>query len=160
MKAKIIILVVLVILVTSGVVFGKKILNLNQSDGNDIATPTSDDIRPIVVKIGESAIFGRYLTDKNGMTLYVFSDDTESKANCEKECLAKWKIYEFDNLTLIGINDEQSKRVRVMTRSDGFQQFTYDKKPLYYYIGDEKPGEINGVDEKIVGSKWSVVIPQ
>lgn len=157
MKSQKIILVVLVIFVVSGILFGMKIFGLSWGK-NNIETNTSNATREILVKTGESPIFGKYLTDAKGIALYTFSEDTESKSNCSGECLGKWKIYEFDNISLVSITDELSRKVRVMTREDGFQQFTFNMKPLYYYIGDENPGEINGVDEKVVGSKWSLVL--
>jgi predicted lipoprotein with Yx(FWY)xxD motif len=44
-------------------------------------------------------------------------------------------------------------------RADGTRQLTYAGRPLYFYVGDKKPGQIlcQGVSE--FGGDWLVVRP-
>ena len=41
-----------------------------------------------------------------------------------------------------------------LTREDGSAQVTYNGRPVYYYAGDEKPGDTNGHE---VGGVWFAV---
>jgi hypothetical protein len=45
------------------------------------------------------------------------------------------------------------------TRSDGSKQVAYDGHPLYYFVGDSKPGEITGQGNDGFGAKWWLVNP-
>lgn len=42
-------------------------------------------------------------------------------------------------------------------RRDGTVQVTYDGHPLYYYVGDVKPGEILCQNVEEFGGRWLVV---
>ena len=44
-------------------------------------------------------------------------------------------------------------------RRDGRRQVTYNRRPLYYYVGDKSPGQVlcQNVDE--FGGTWLVVRP-
>jgi hypothetical protein len=41
-----------------------------------------------------------------------------------------------------------------LNRSDGHNQVTYAGHPLYYYVGDTKPGDTNGQGLDDFGAKW------
>jgi predicted lipoprotein with Yx(FWY)xxD motif len=42
-------------------------------------------------------------------------------------------------------------------RSDGRLQVTYGGRPLYYYVGDRKPGQVLCQNVKEFGGLWLVV---
>ena len=42
-------------------------------------------------------------------------------------------------------------------RSDGKLQVTYAGRPLYYYVGDRKPGQISCQNVSEFGGLWLVV---
>lgn len=85
------------------------------------------------IKLGTSATLGSYLTDKDGNTLYYFSNDAGGANNCTGGCTAAWPIYFVSGLTQaklgtgLLIADFDS-----ITSANG-KQLTYKGWPLYYY---------------------------
>ncbi len=95
---------------------------------------------------------GQYLTDGNGMTLYVFGKES-GKSTCYDACAKTWVPYKSDGEKLTG-PEELTKRINVYTRTDGSNQYAYGQTPLYYYKDDQKPGDINGWNKE---AGWSPV---
>ena len=93
----------------------------------------------------------------NGMTVYMFANDVKGsgKSNCTGGCIATWPA-----LTVAaGAKPTGGSGVKgtlgTITRSDdGTLQVTYNGKPLYFFSGDNAPGDSNGVYKN-----WSAVIP-
>jgi predicted lipoprotein with Yx(FWY)xxD motif len=107
------------------------------------------------VKLQSNASLGEFLVDGNGMTLYVFSDDVTGQSECFDGCLAAWPLYYAPDLKpAAGLS---AADFGTITRTDGSQQTTYKGWPLYYYIDDEKAGDVNG---EALGNIWFVAKPQ
>jgi predicted lipoprotein with Yx(FWY)xxD motif len=49
--------------------------------------------------------------------------------------------------------------VRTTRRADGTLQVTYAGRPLYYYVGDRRPGQILCQNVSEYGGLWFVVRP-
>jgi len=47
----------------------------------------------------------------------------------------------------------------IVRRADGSRQVTYAGRPLYYYVGDRKPGQILCQNVLEYGGLWLVVAP-
>ena len=100
------------------------------------------------VRLYEDTTFGKILTDSEGMSLYLFSDDVNGSSACVDGCLNNWPIFFKENITVeegLDIND-----FGTITRADGSKQTTYKEWPLYYYVTDANVGDtfgdaINGV---------------
>ena len=87
------------------------------------------------------------LADAAGRTVYIFDKDTPGKSNCSGGCLAAWPAFvakdgaaPVGDFTLIDAN--------------GAKQWTVKGKPLYYFVGDTKPGDRNGEGS---GGVWHTV---
>lgn len=95
---------------------------------------------------------GSYLTDFQGATLYTYDKDTSGVSNCSGQCATAWPVYTS------GATAEKvlPTNISVITRSDGSKQFAWKGMPLYYYAGDQKPGDITGDG---VGEVWHIVKP-
>lgn len=91
---------------------------------------------------------GKVLTDEDGMTLYIFTRDEAGKSNCYGGCAQSWPPFEA------GRRAEDSGRFSVIERDDGERQWAYDGEPLYYWVNDDKPGDVSGHE---VGGSWYVV---
>ncbi len=87
------------------------------------------------------------LTDSKGMTLYTFDKDVNGVSNCYSDCSDSWPPY------FVGKNAKAREGYSIVLRNDGKQQWAYKGKPLYYWLGDRKPGEIEGNG---VGGVWHV----
>lgn len=89
------------------------------------------------------------LTDKNGMTLYVFDKDVGGTPTCYDACAVKWPPY-------IGkADDKLTEGWTLVKRTDGVMQWAYDGKPVYLFEGDKNKGEKVGDN---MGNVWHVVV--
>lgn len=87
------------------------------------------------------------LADPAGKTLYVFDKDQPGKSNCAGACLQAWPAY------TAGTADGKLPELGRLA-GDGAQQWTWNKLPLYYFVGDAKPGDRAGDGS---GGVWHVV---
>jgi hypothetical protein len=53
----------------------------------------------------------------------------------------------------------QHSKLGSVRRSDGTKQLTYAGYPLYYYVGDTKPGDTNGQGLDDFGAYWWLLGP-
>jgi predicted lipoprotein with Yx(FWY)xxD motif len=99
------------------------------------------------VKIGQSAL-GPILTDQNGRTLYAFVPDKGGPSTCQADCVASWPALTSDK-DFMATDSADPKLLAEMDRPEGTHQATYGQWALYYYAGDQDPGDIDGqnVDE-------------
>ncbi|MFY1633066.1 hypothetical protein ACN27F_07215 [Solwaraspora sp. WMMB335] len=107
--------------------------------------------------IGESVDrMGDVVTDEDGWLLYRFDEDSNDPpaSNCEGDCAKIWPPALTDGDPLLSGVDEEL--VGTVNRPDGTRQLTIDGWPIYYYAGDEKPGQWKGQG---VGGTWFVVQP-
>jgi predicted lipoprotein with Yx(FWY)xxD motif len=105
---------------------------------------------PTAVKIADTAK-GKTLVNANGMTLYTFDrDDNSGKSNCNGKCVANWPPL------AAGADAADTGDWSVIVRNDGSKQWAYKGKPLYTWMDDKKPGEIDGDGRNNV---WHVAAP-
>lgn len=96
----------------------------------------------LALKVVDSPL-GEILVDGNGMTLYLFTQDTqgEDASVCEGQCLVNWP-------PLLGVPTEgegvDDSKLGSFTRSDGSVQASYNGWPLYYWVQDTAPGQSTG----------------
>ena len=88
------------------------------------------------------------LTNRDGRTLYTFDKDSSGASVCKGGCLAAWPAFTVANASLAGGD------FSVIVREDGVQQWAFQGKPLYFFAGDAKAGDINGDNQ---GGVWHVV---
>jgi predicted lipoprotein with Yx(FWY)xxD motif len=85
------------------------------------------------------------LTAENGMTLYTFDNDSAGTSNCYDSCATSWPPY------LAEADAEAPAGFTVVERRDGERQWAKDDAPLYFWVGDSTPGDINGDG---IGGVW------
>src|ERR1700683_215592 len=102
------------------------------------------------VKVADTAK-GKVLVDANGMTLYVFDrDDASGKSNCNGKCAANWP-------SLAAAADATNAGDwSVIVRNDDSKQWSYKGKPLYTWMDDKRPGDVDGDGRNNV---WHVAAP-
>ena len=74
------------------------------------------------------------------MSLYVFKPDEGGTSKCNGECAINWPPLAGD----VTAGDGVSGELGTITRDDGTTQVTLGGTPLYYFIGDEAAGDVNG----------------
>jgi predicted lipoprotein with Yx(FWY)xxD motif len=120
------------------------------------ATSVSETSATLTVR---STRFGRILFDGRGRALYAFTRDRRGgRSRCYGACAKAWPVYFARGRLLAGKGVRQSL-LGTSRRRDGRRQVTYNRRPLYYYVGDKKPGQVlcQNVDE--FGGSWLVVRP-
>ncbi len=115
-----------------------------------------DDMPPATVQMGGNDDLGAFLVDANGMTLYLFTNDTPGVSNCAGDCATNWPplmVGEEERATLApgipGVIGE-------IAREDGGRQVVYNGMPLYYFAQDAAAGDTTGQGR---GDVWYVVAP-
>ncbi len=93
------------------------------------------------------------LTGRAGMALYRFAEDEERLAAsaCSGECAGAWPPLTVANRAALAAPAGLPLPLDVVERADGSLQVTYGGWPLYFYAGDEAPGDANG---HRVGDVW------
>ena len=95
--------------------------------------------------------FGTILFDGRGFVLYAFTHDPRGKSTCAGTCAKAWPPY------LVKGAPPKGKLLGTTRRADGTRQVTYAGRPLYYYVGDRKPGQILCQNVTEFGGVWLVV---
>jgi predicted lipoprotein with Yx(FWY)xxD motif len=106
----------------------------------------------------KSSSYGRILFDGRGFVLYGFTRDTHARSACAGSCAKRWPPYLVRSRPQAGTGIS-ARRLGWVKRSDGSLQATYAGRPLYYYVGDEKPGQILCQNVPEFGGIWRVVRP-
>ncbi len=105
-----------------------------------------------MVNMANDPKLGAFLVDAKGMTLYIYKKDAASTSNCTGQCLANWPALIANGSLTAGSG--VTGKLDSFTRADnGAKQVTYDGQPLYYFMGDKKPGDATGQGK---GGVWFV----
>ena len=116
------------------------------------SAPAPADAATLALGTADTSL-GSILTDGKGMTLYMFTKDTQNSnaSACTGQCLAAWPPL-FGKPTA-GTGADDSK-LGSFALPDGSIQATYNGWPLYYWKDDAKPGDATG---QKVGGVWFVL---
>lgn len=130
------------------------------------------------ISLSESPEYGQYLTDGEGMTLYLFVEDAAAlatpetdmermtegvraeAAECTGNCLTNWPALlaeEGEPSVAADAEGQLDSELLYVADVDGRQQVVYNGWPLYYFANDTQAGDINGHG---VGNRWFVVSPE
>jgi predicted lipoprotein with Yx(FWY)xxD motif len=87
------------------------------------------------VAMAETDDLGEFLVDAEGMTLYLFTNDSPGMSACDEEYLEYWPAFTAQEpLTLPeGVPGELTQ----IEREDGAEMVAYKDIPLYSFAGDE-----------------------
>ena len=108
------------------------------------------------MKTGTSAL-GRIVVDGQSHTLYLFEKDKRGKSACSGACATNWPPLLTKGKPVAGAGAKASL-LGTTKRADGTTQVTYNKHPLYTFVGDKgKRGATTGEGLDAFGAKWYVV---
>jgi len=119
-----------------------------------IALPAFAQSSTTTIATHDDPDLGTILTDPDGNTLYIFANDTPGESVCYDQCATNWPPFIAEEP--LSLPDGVPGELGLIERTDGTMQVTYNDQPLYFFIGDEQPGDTNGQN---VGEIWFVVNP-
>ena len=105
-------------------------------------TPHAAAPAGVRVEVEDSSL-GPILTDQNGRTLYAFTNDKGGTSTCTGACIATWPALSSRQPAAAGQGADKGLLAQTV-RAEGTAQTTYGDWPLYYYAGDQGPGDIDG----------------
>jgi predicted lipoprotein with Yx(FWY)xxD motif len=129
--------------------------NCKKDDAN-IDTPPAGT----AVGIRQDPSLGKILTDKDGRTLYFFSDDVLGKNTCTGGCETTWPLFYVADLTQekLGAGLLLADFGEVISIS-GKRMTTYKGWPLYYFAPGGNPEAAGKVLGEGSGGVWFVAKP-
>jgi predicted lipoprotein with Yx(FWY)xxD motif len=112
------------------------------------------------VNVGNVGTFGSALVDGQGMSLYVFMNDSQNGGSsaCTADCAAVWPPLLSQGAPVAGTGLDATL-LGTITRDDGTMQVTYNGWPLYLYTGDTAPGDATGQAVQDQFGTWYLVSP-
>jgi predicted lipoprotein with Yx(FWY)xxD motif len=122
-----------------------------------LLVPVASDASPSTVTVRPST-YGQILFDGRGFVLYAFTRDTRGKSACAGDCARAWPPFVVRARPHAGAGVAGS-RLGTTRRRDGSLQVTYAGRPLYYYVGDRRPGQILCQNVTEYGGVWRVIRP-
>ncbi len=110
----------------------------DSAPGPDASAPTD----PTTVNVATDTSLGEYLVDADGRTLYLFEQDQGTATACTGACADNWPPIVADGTPTGGGGIDVSQ----LGTADGIlpNQVTYHGHLLYYFAGDQAPGDTNG----------------
>jgi predicted lipoprotein with Yx(FWY)xxD motif len=125
---------------------------------------SSAKTRPMQTTAARSAItirstsVGKTLVDAQGRTLYLFEGDRPNVSTLSSAGLSVWPRFVAAG-PVPALNGAQASKIGTITSPSGVRQVTYNGHPLYYYVGDSKPGSTHGQGLNEFGALWYVLGP-
>jgi predicted lipoprotein with Yx(FWY)xxD motif len=96
---------------------------------------------------------GKALVDAKGRALYLFLADKPNESRLSAAGRAIWPP--FTSTTAPAVKGGSSAvQIAIIPAS---KQVTYDGHPLYYYVGDQRPGQVAGQGLNQFGARWYVL---
>ena len=115
------------------------------------ATPHQETPARAEVKIAQSDL-GPILVDQTGRTLYAFTKDENKSSACDADCVAVWPALTAQST----VEAKDGADMKLVSQIDESSQVVYGKWPLYYYVGDQVAGDLNGQG---VDDEWFAIAP-
>ncbi|MGZ8801938.1 MAG: COG4315 family predicted lipoprotein [Mycobacterium sp.] len=123
--------------------------------GCDTPAPTSAT-GSVVVGTAQSAK-GTYLVGAGGLALYANDNDRAASSTCSlPSCVDNWPPLSVAAGQQASGGSGVGGTFTTLARDDGTTQVVYNGKPLYYFVGDQAPGDINGDG---LGGIWHIAKP-
>jgi predicted lipoprotein with Yx(FWY)xxD motif len=116
---------------------------------------TTTPSQTATVRVASSRL-GRILVDSAGRTLYLFKADTRTSSACSGACTVAWPPLLTGGAPATA-GGASAALIGTIPRSDGARQVTYNGHPLYLFVKDHKPGEVNGQGVTAFGAAWFAV---
>jgi predicted lipoprotein with Yx(FWY)xxD motif len=98
---------------------------------------------------------GTVLVNSKGLTLYMFKPDRQKRVTCKNACARIWPPLKVK----VGQKPTAGGAARKKLLGLDGRVVTYNRWPLYTYVGDRKPGQATGQAKDLNGGLWYVLSP-
>lgn len=117
-------------------------------------------VLPVALRVDSLADAGPYLTDEEGIALYVLEDEPHGESTCYDECAEEWPpLLTGAGDPVPGAGSVLADQLGTIERRDGSRQVTYAGRALYYYHDDQAPGDVEGHHLTDDWGEWYLVRP-
>ena len=123
-----------------------------------VLAPSAMPQKPRATLTARSSTYGKALFDGRGFVLYAFTRDHRRSA-CYGACAKAWPPYYAPKGPLSVGPGANRALLGAVKRRNGRRQVIYAGRPLYYYVGDRRPGQILCQDVVEYGGRWLLVRP-
>jgi predicted lipoprotein with Yx(FWY)xxD motif len=123
-----------------------------------VPSAMSDQSATRATLTAKTSRFGKVLFDGRGFVLYAFTRDQRRSA-CYGACAKAWPPYFAPKGTLSVGPGVKRSLLGTVKRRNGKRQVTYAGRPLYYYVGDTRAGQILCQNVVEYGGTWLIVRP-
>lgn len=121
---------------------------------------TSKQAGSVVVKTASVGKLGTILVNSQGHTLYMFVPDKQSKVTCVSSCAIAWPPLKIAaGAKAVAQGSAKSSLLGSDQDPAGGWVVTYNKWPLYTWLGDKKAGQTLGQAINNSGGYWYVISP-
>jgi|1186.fasta_scaffold332338_2 predicted lipoprotein with Yx(FWY)xxD motif len=131
-------------------------LTLSACGGGSSSTGVASDTGAAAagqgLHVGTTSL-GKVLVDSKGMTLYVLSADSKNKSTCDAQCLSFWPPVAPTGAGKLAVAAGQTKT----TAGSGIA--TVAGQPVYTFVQDQNPGDVNGEGVNLYGGIWYALTP-
>jgi predicted lipoprotein with Yx(FWY)xxD motif len=131
-------------------------VGLDVSRARAAANPAAEPEEPGTTITVRQSDYGRILFDGRGGALYAFTRDPGGRSVCTDACAASWPPYLLRGSLRAGVGVEASL-LGTTARPNGARQVTYAGRPLYYWVGDQEPGDVGCQNVVEFGGRWLVL---
>jgi predicted lipoprotein with Yx(FWY)xxD motif len=102
--------------------------------------------------------YGHILANGRRRALYLFTADRSKASTCSGDCAVAWPPYIVKRKPS-ATPGVKPRLIGTTRRDDGRLQATYGGRPVYFYEGDNEPGEVLCQAVNEFGGYWYVVRP-
>jgi len=102
---------------------------------------------------------GKVLVDGKGLTVYLLTADTPGHSSCDAQCLQFWPLVSAPAAAAVATVPGVSAALSVTKATSGTSMLTAGGWPLYTFVKDQAPGDVNGQGKKSFGGTWYAVSP-
>lgn len=124
------------------------------------ARPSVQQATKVTISTRKLPKLGTVLVNGKGLTLYMFVPDKQKRVTCKTACAAVWPPVKLPKgAKAVAAGKAKAKLLSSDPNPAGGRVVTYNRWPLYTYVGDRKPGQATGQALNLNGGLWYVLAP-
>ena len=99
------------------------------------------------------------LVDSKGFTVYLLTADTPGHSSCDAQCLQFWPLVSAPAGAAVPAVSGVTAALAATKATSSASMLSAAGWPLYTFVKDQSPGDVNGEGKKSFGGTWYAVSP-